>query len=189
MNYIKWIGILMIVLLVGCGNNYEGDFSYEVQSFSFENQDGETITKEQLEGKFWVADMIFTNCQTVCPPMTANMARLQQKLKEADLEVELISFSVDPENDTKEILKEYAAERGGTFKNWSLLTGYSFDTIKEFSIKSFKAPVEKVADSDQRIHTYYFYLVTPEGNAIKRYDGRKAAEMDQIVQDINSMTD
>ncbi|QDP40027.1 SCO family protein [Radiobacillus deserti] len=189
MKYIKWIGLLLILFLSACGSTYNGDFNYEVQPFSFENQDGKMVTKEQFEGKFWVADMIFTNCQTVCPPMTANMARLQQKLEDENLDVELVSFSVDPENDTKEILKEYVSERGGTFENWNLLTGYPFKTIKEFSIKSFKAPVEKIADSDQRVHTYYFYLVTPEGNAIKRYDGRKAAEMDTIIEDIKSMTE
>ncbi|MDL4842159.1 SCO family protein [Aquibacillus rhizosphaerae] len=180
-----FLGILLT--LSACGNNYEGDFSYEVESFEFTNQNGEVFNSEQLQDKFWVADMIFTNCETVCPPMTANMAKLQEKIKEEGLDVELVSFSVDPDNDSPEILKEYAEVRGGEFDNWNLLTGYEFQEIKEFAVKSFKAPVEKTADSDQMIHVVSFYLVSPEGNAILRYDGSDSDQMDQIIADIKKM--
>lgn len=179
--------ITLLILLTACGNKYEGDFSFEVQPFEFTNQENTTFSSSELEGKFWVADMIFTNCDSVCPPMTGNMARLQDKLKQEGLDVELISFSIDPETDTPEKLKTYAGDRGANFENWNLLTGYEFQEIKEFAIKSFKAPVDKIADSDQMIHTFYFYLITPDGNAIKRYDGTKAANMDEIVNDIKKM--
>ncbi|WP_186577632.1 SCO family protein [Aquibacillus kalidii] len=177
----------LILFLVACGNEYEGDFSFEVQEFNYTNQEGETFSSSELEGKFWVADMVFTNCDSVCPPMTANMARLQKKLADENLDVELVSFSVDPDNDTPEKLKQYSKDRGASFDNWNLLTGYKLEDIKEFAIKSFKAPVDKIADSDQMVHTVYFYLVSPDGNAIKRYDGTKAAEMDEIVKDIKEM--
>ncbi|MFC4556939.1 SCO family protein [Virgibacillus kekensis] len=189
-NY-KFIFSLLfaVVILGGCGDKYEGDFSYEVQDFTFTNQAGEKISKEDLKGEFWVADFIFTNCTTVCPPMTANMAKLQDQLKEAGLEeeVKLVSFSVDPKNDDHETLKSYVKARGGSLENWHLFTGYEFDTIKEFSIKSFKSAVEKVADSDQVMHATSFFLVTPEGYAIKRYDGRVQANMEKIVDDIKAM--
>ncbi|MBM7572208.1 SCO family protein [Aquibacillus albus] len=178
---------LLTVILSACGPKYEGEFSFDVQPFEFINQDEEMVNSEELEGKFWVADMIFTNCETVCPPMTANMARLQEMLKEENLDVELVSFSVDPDNDTPEMLKQYALDRGGELDNWNLFTGYEFEEMKEFAVKSFKAPVDKIADSDQMIHTVYFYLVSPEGNAINRYDGRKMDEIEKIVDDIKDM--
>lgn len=190
MARLKWVfPLLLFVLFVSaCGDQYNGDFSYEVQDFTFTNQDGEKVSKSDLEGEFWVADFIFTNCTTVCPPMTSNMANLQDQLKEAGLEdVRLVSFSVDPERDKPETLKAYAAERGGTFENWDLLTGYDFETIKEFSVKSFKSAVEQLPDSDQIMHGTSFFIVTPEGNAIKNYDGRKAANMEKIVEDIQAM--
>ncbi|SDL79349.1 SCO family protein [Sediminibacillus halophilus] len=181
-------GLVSLLFLAACGPKYEGDFSYKVEPFSYKNQDGETVSKEELDGKFWVADMIFTNCETVCPPMTANMARLQDKLKQENLDVHLISFSIDPEHDSPEDLKKYSEERGGEFDNWDLLTGYEFSEIKEFSINSFKALVEELDDSDQYLHATSFYLVSPEGNAIKAYDGTKAAQMDKIVEDIKKMS-
>lgn len=181
--------LILVILLSACGEKYEGDFSLEVQDFTFTNQDGQQVSKSDLEGKFWVADFIFTNCSTVCPPMTSNMAKLQEQLKKAGLEedVQLVSFSVDPKNDTPKALKSYAKARGGTFENWDLLTGYEFQTIKELSIKSFKSAVEKPANSNQVMHATSFFIVTPEGNAIKRYDGREHANMKKIVEAIKSM--
>ena len=177
----------LLLVLTACGEEYEGDFSYEVQDFSFTNQDGETVAKSDLDGKFWVADFIFTNCETVCPPMTSNMAKLQNQLTEAGLDdVHLVSFSVDPENDTPEALKEYGESRDAAFGNWDFLTGYEFDEIKEFSIKSFKSPVELDPNSDQVMHVTSFFLVSPEGNAIKRYTGTMPAEIEKIVADIES---
>lgn len=190
-NYIRLSLLLCLLLfLAACGDQYNGDFKYEVQDFTFTNQDGEEVSKSDLDGKFWVVDFIFTNCSTVCPPMTSNMADLQDQLKEAGLqdEVNLVSFSVDPERDNPETLKAYAEARGGTFENWDLLTGYEFDTIKEFSIQSFKSAVEQLPDSDQIMHGTSFFIVTPEGNAIKNYDGRKAANMEKIVEDIKDMS-
>ncbi|MEC5426015.1 SCO family protein [Virgibacillus sp. C22-A2] len=180
--------LLLLIILAACGDDYEGDFSYPIQDFSFTNQDGDTVSKSDLDGEFWVANFIFTNCDTVCPPMTSNMARLQNQLDEAGLDsVQLISFSVDPENDTPEALKEFAESRKASFHNWNFLTGYEFEEIKEFSIKSFKSPLEKVADSDQMMHGVSFFVISPEGNAITRYTGTQPAEMERIVQDIKEM--
>ncbi|MGN8645178.1 SCO family protein [Gracilibacillus sp. HCP3S3_G5_1] len=183
-----WI-VLAALFVVGCSDNeqYEGDFSYEVEDFTFTNQDGEELSKSELDGKFWVANMIFTNCETICPPMTANMARLQGLLAEENIDAELVSFSVDPTNDSPEILKDYIEQRGGTFDNWHALTGYTDEEIKQFAQNSFKAFVENPDNSDQVVHVKTFYLVSPDGNAIKGYDGEKADNMQKIVEDIQSM--
>lgn len=185
---IAFLLLVLAIILAACGEQYEGDFSYKVQEFSFTSQDGETIKRSDLDGKFWVANFMFTSCETVCPPMTANMAMLQEKLKKAGLnDVQLVSFTVDPENDTKSDLKEYGKARGASFDNWHFLTGYDFKTIKELSIKSFKSALEKLPDSDQYMHGTSFFLVSPEGNAIKRYKGTQAKQMDNIVKDIKEM--
>lgn len=181
--------VFILLILAACGDKYEGDFSYTVKDFSFTDQDGDEFSKEDLDGKFWVADLVFTNCTDVCPPMTANMASLQQQLEDEDMnDVELVSFTVDPDRDTPEILKEYAKERGAiNFDNWHLLSGYDFNTIKELSVKSFKSPVQPIADTDQFTHSNQFFLVSPEGEAIKKYDGVDLAEVKEIIDDIKKM--
>lgn len=180
--------LILVLILTACGDKYEGDFSWGVNDFTFTDQDGDKVSNTDLDGKFWVADFVFTNCETVCPPMTANMARLQDKLKKAGLDdVELISFSIDPERDTKKALKEFGKAHGASFDNWHFLTGYEFKTIKELSIKSFKSPVEAIEEGEQYMHGTSFFLISPEGNAIKRYKGIQAAEMDKILKDIKAM--
>src|SRR5690625_3104332 len=178
----------LALFLVACSNSgIEEHFSIEVQDFEYTDQDGNTFSKSELDGKVWIASMIFTNCTTVCPPMTANKVRLQQALDEAGAEAELVSFSVDPTVDTPEMLKQYISERGGTFDNWHALTGYTDKEIKDFAAKSFKTLVQKPDGTDQVIHTTTFYLVNKEGKAIKGYNGQKAEEMQQIVEDVKKL--
>ncbi|WP_018932833.1 SCO family protein [Gracilibacillus lacisalsi] len=181
--------IFIALIIAGCAdsNKYEGDFSIEVEDFTFTNQDGDDFSKSDLDGKFWVANMIFTNCDSICPSMTANMARLQGLLEEENIDAELVSFSVDPTNDSPEILKEYIEERGGTLDNWHALTGYTDEDISQFASNSFQAFVENPDNSDQVAHVNSFYLVTPDGNAIKKYRGDKADNMQKIVEDIQAM--
>lgn len=179
--------LAVVLLLSACSSGVDEHFSIEVQDFEYTDQDGNTFSKSELDGKVWIASMIFTNCTTVCPPMTANKVRLQQALDEAGAEAELVSFSVDPTVDTPEMLKQYITERGGTFDNWHALTGYTDEEIKDFAAKSFKTLVQKPDGTDQVIHTTTFYLVNKEGKAIKGYNGQKAEEMQQIVEDVKKL--
>src|SRR5690625_7542927 len=96
----------------------------------------ESLSLEDLNGSWWVADFVFTNCTTVCLPMSTNMSALQDKLAEENIDVQLVSFSVDPDYDQPEVLREYAEDYEADLSNWTFLTGYDFQTIRELSIKS-----------------------------------------------------
>jgi cytochrome oxidase Cu insertion factor (SCO1/SenC/PrrC family) len=76
-----------------------------------------------LKGKVVLVNFMFTTCKGVCSPMTANLAKVQRYLGErVGGSINMISISVDPETDTTEVLKRYAA----TFKaqpGWYFLTG------------------------------------------------------------------
>lgn len=183
---IHLIGLLLVVtfLLVGCGENtYEGDYSYEIQDFTATNQNGETVTLDDLKGEFWIADNIFTSCETACPVLTTNMVRLQQMINEEGLNVNLVSFSVDPTVDSPEKLAEFSAKYQADTSNWHFLTGYTENEIKTLMIKSFKALVDH-PDNAEPIHMNSFWLVSPDGVMIKRYDGTKSANMNEIVEDL-----
>lgn len=184
----KRLGVLAVVLtlfLVACGEEIDTNMSREVKDFSFTTQDKETLSLKDLKGEWWIADFMFTNCTTVCLPMTSNMSKLQDKMKEEKLDAQLISFSVDPEHDTPKVLKEYAASYQADLSNWSFLTGYDFQTIKELSIKSFQSLLEKPPEgTDQVTHGTSFLLVNPEGEVIKRYSGVDSKSIDKIMSDL-----
>jgi len=94
----------------------------KVPAFSFTNQNGETISNKDYEGKVYVVEFFFTSCPTICPRMSENLVQIQNSLK--DLEnFGVASFTINPEHDTPEVLKQYAENYGMTNPNWHLLTG------------------------------------------------------------------
>ncbi|MCM3399290.1 SCO family protein [Oceanobacillus profundus] len=190
MKKILLLHILLAFILIGCSSEaIETNMSEKVDDFQFTTQDNESLGLKDLEGQWWIADFIFTNCTTVCLPMTANMAELQSRLKDENLDVQLVSFSVDPDYDTPEVLKEYGERYQADFGNWSFLTGYDFQTIKELSIKSFKNLVKEPLEGDNQVmHGTRFFLVNPEGEVIKGYDGISSSEIDIIVGDLRAVT-
>ncbi len=94
---------------------------FDAPKFALTDQNAKPFSNDQLHGKIWVADFIFTQCNSLCPLMTQNMANFQKK--SAGSGVQMVSFSVDPENDTPPILKDYAAKNGADESRWHFLTG------------------------------------------------------------------
>ncbi|MGG2015419.1 SCO family protein [Bacillus sp. S10(2024)] len=189
----KWIGLLTaicLLVLAGCssGSKLRKPLNWDVQSFQYINQNGEKFGSKDLKGKVWVADFVFTNCQTICPPMTANLAKLQKLAKEEKLDVQFVSFSVDPEVDTSEKLKTFVQKFTDDTKNWNLLTGYSQDDIEKFAKDNFKAFVDKPENQDQVIHGTKFYLVDQNGKVMKEYSGMNKTPYDDILRDIRRLT-
>jgi protein SCO1 len=176
-------------ILAACGNGgFKADIDYEVRDFNYTNQNHKKVSLEELKGEVWLADFIFTNCETVCPPMTYNMTKLQEKLKEEGVEdYRIVSFSVDPEVDTPEALKEYIGKYEADTSKWDLLTGYSQDEISKFAEKSFKSLVADDPKTDQVIHQTSFYLVNQEGTVVKSYSGYQEVPFDQIALDMEAL--
>ena len=94
----------------------------EIPSFRFTTQEGKVLGKEDLLGKVWVADFVFTRCTGPCPVMTSRMAELAKGLAKAK-DVRLVSISVDPEHDTPAVLSEYAGRMLADPSKWIFLTG------------------------------------------------------------------
>ena len=94
-----------------------------VPDFSFTNQNGKTITNTDYLGKVYVVEFFFTTCPTICPRMNANMVDIQNHFKEFINDFGIASFSINPKNDTPEVLKAYADKYGVTNPNWHFLTG------------------------------------------------------------------
>ena len=94
----------------------------EIPSFRFTTQDGKVLSKEDLLGKVWVADFVFTRCTGPCPVMTSRMAELAKGVAKAK-DVRLVSISVDPEHDTPAVLSEYAGRMLADPSKWIFLTG------------------------------------------------------------------
>ena len=181
--------ILSALLLSACGQKgIVNPLDYPVNDFSAVTEENQPFEKKELDGKIWVADFIFTNCADVCPPMTANMSKLQKMVADEDLEnVEFVSFSVDPTVDTPEKLTTYANNFGLDTKNWAFLTGYTQEFIETYARETFKTLVKKPQEGNQVIHQTYFFLVGPDSKVKKIYDGYKEVPYDDMLKDIKAL--
>ena len=111
-------------------NKYVSDLAFleinnqpkKVPSFSFTDQNGNTVTNKDYEGKVYVLEFFFTTCPTICPRMNRNLVQIQEELKGFD-NFGVASFTINPEHDTVEVLKAYAESYKITNPNWHLMTG------------------------------------------------------------------
>ena len=156
---------------------------HRVADFSLINQNGETITQKNYEGKIYIADFFFTTCPTICPIMTKNMVTIQNLILNDD-DVLLLSHSVTPEIDSVPQLKKYALEKGVVDKKWNLVTG-SKKQIYELARKSyFVVKTQGDGGPYDMIHTENFVLVDKKGQLRGFYDGTKTEEIDRLLQDL-----
>ena len=182
-------GLLTLALvLTACGGTKKpNQLDWEIQSFSFMDQNGQQVSLESLQGHVWLADFIFTNCTSVCQPMTFNMSKIQEMLKEEGVDAKIVSFTVDPERDTPEVLEAFVSMFTDDQSNWHLLSGYTQEEIASFAKESFKTIAEKPADgSDQFIHQTLFYLVDQNGTIVKAYNGTDL-EFEEVVKDTKAL--
>ena len=156
---------------------------HKIADFSLINQNGENISEKNYQNKIYIADFFFTTCPSICPIMTDNMVYLQKKLLK-NKNILLVSFSVTPEVDNVEVLKNYALEKGVLDSKWNLLTGNK-KMIYELARKSYL-----VAKNDgdggkyDMIHTENFILIDKEKRIRGFYDGTNNEEMNKLLSDI-----
>jgi protein SCO1 len=201
----KWLlsySLLVLLILSACSpGGFKADHAYNIEPFEFTNQHNEQVSLEDLKGEVWLAQFVFTNCTTVCGPMMFNMSKVQHELIENDVEdYKIVSFSVDPDFDTPEVLQEYLdrfaaspedKEQKWDESKWEMLTGYTQEEIAEISAKSFKMPVAAYPDSSseagQVLHGVLFSLVNQEGKVVKSYNGVEDVPYEQIVDDMKAL--
>ena len=94
----------------------------KVPAFSFTDQNGKTISNKDYLGKVYVIEFFFTTCPTICPRMNANLIQIQNTFKGFE-NFGVASFTINPDYDTKAVLKNYADQYGVTNPNWHLMTG------------------------------------------------------------------
>lgn len=161
---------------------------HEVPPFSFVDQDGQTFTEADTEGKILVVDFMFTTCTGWCPIMTSQMQRLVWKLDDpAFKDVRFLSHTVDPEHDTPQVLSKYARKNKISTDRWKLLTGEK-KALYEHGVHGFFLAAEKDALAPEGfLHSKMFVLVDRKGHIRGYYDGLSATEVDQIADDIKML--
>ena len=152
------------------------DEGFVVPDFALTERNGDTVTRDDLQGRVWVAAFIFTNCSGPCPKVTATMARLQKELNLAEEpNLRFVTFTIDPKRDTPEVLQEYAKRFRADDKHWLFLTGDE-KTIHKLSKDGFVLLSERSKEANPPLgqefdHATKLAVVDKDGNIRDYFDG------------------
>lgn len=163
-----------------------GANEHRVGSFTLQDQHGRTTTINDWNDHIIVANLFFTHCPVVCPKMIRSLKNVQQ-LYARDQELAIYSFSVDPERDSVERLREFAQRMDITADNWHLLTG-SKQEIYRYARKSLQVVA---TDGDggpgDFIHSELLVLIDKEKRIRGYYNGTEPKEVEALLRDIGRL--
>jgi len=173
------------------GKNVSDTVWHRVSNIRLVNQLGDSVALEDVGGKIIIADFFFTRCPSICPYLTKNMKGLQNAMRMKDFGkkfdssfVQFISFSVDPERDSAEVLKKYADKYGVNHDTWWFLTGPK-KTIYDFALNELKLGLQDGAGIDSNfIHTSKFVLLDKERIVRGYYNGLDSADLSKLAEDL-----
>ena len=154
-----------------------------VPDLTMTERSGAEVRLGDLKGHIWVANFIFTRCAGTCLSMSSKMSDLQKSLRKAG-DVRLVSFSVDPKNDTPEQLSKYAESYQAEKDKWLFLrTEYA--TIQKLAKESFHLGLEEGSDSTSPfIHSDRFVLIDTEGHIRGYYSNSDPEANQKLLTDI-----
>jgi protein SCO1 len=163
----------------------------ELPQFSLVDENGQKFTREDMLGRVWITDFVFTSCADACPRLQQKMKGLQDRLipVEQGGGVSLLSISVDPERDTPELLRQNAETYGARKGLWRYLTGDQKEVertvVKGFHTAMAKMPGPTPESAFDIMHGERLVLVDRAGRIRGFYD---ADEPDAVLKAARSLT-
>lgn len=166
---------------------------YKVPEYSLINSFNKPFGSKELKGKIYIAGFMFTSCPTTCPALMEKMDKIQKRVRGLGTKIALVTYTVDPEYDTPEVLFKYARKRHANPYVWSFLTG-STQELRKTIIDGFKVPMgerepmtgnvngEEVTLMDIA-HSEKFVLVDWNGYVRKYYNSDKN-DINQMMIDV-----
>jgi protein SCO1/2 len=159
-----------------------------IPGFTLITHHGDTLTKNDVEGKILVADFIFTRCRGICPAMSKNMKKLQdyvQRNENIESPVILLSHTVDPYYDSVSVLHDYAEAYGADGKLWLFATGDK-KQLYDLAINFYKLPALETPEDtlNPYTHSERFTLIDKDGFIRGYYDGTDSLIVKQLMKDI-----
>ena len=154
--------------------------------YAFTNHHNEKKMLAEWKNKILVADFFFTRCPTICPKMTNNMKTVAIKFKD-NSDVQLLSFTVDPGNDSADKLMKYAESKEALPYNWEFLTGEKKTIYKLARKQFFLTATDGDGGPMDFIHSDKIVLVDKQNNIRGYYDGTSEKEVQQLINDVKKL--
>ena len=154
---------------------------WPVPDFEFTERGGQQFGLTDMKGEINVVDFIFTNCEYVCPVMSARMAELYRYYSEYDF-VRFVSISVDPARDTLETLRAYAESWGVDDDRWVFLRA-PIEDVARLCEDGFKLPAQDLPGG----HSNRFVLVDQNGVIRSYHDSFSEPELETLKNNIKEL--
>ncbi len=155
-----------------------------VPAFALVDQDGAAFDSSKLDGQVWVANFIFTRCPNICPKFTAKMGSLQDKSADELSGLKLVSFTVDPDHDTPEVLKAYGEKHRANFARWTFARGEK-PALEKLIREGMLQPMDwgDGKDLNSVVHGSYFALVDGKRQVRGVYRFSEPGAVDEVLRD------
>lgn len=177
------LGILLLPVLFYAGRYAQARLTPKIlplygaaPTFVLTDEAGAEYSSEDLRGKIWVADFIYTTCSTVCPVISRNLANVFHEYRD-NPKVALVSITIDPEHDTPQALAKFKESLAIHSDAWRFLTGEKAK-IEELAVRGFKVASEGL------LHTDKFILVDQDGRVRGYYGGMERDETLRLLEDV-----
>jgi len=149
----------------------------------WENQDGKQLQLKDLKGKNLVMVMIFTSCKTACPLLVSDMKQVAKKIdKEKLKETTMVMVSIDPENDTPAVLKEYAKQNNISGEPWLFLRSDK-ESVRELA--NVLAVKYKKISPIVFSHSNIISVFNKQGEMVKQAEG--VVNAGEVAQAVNQL--
>jgi protein SCO1/2 len=155
---------------------------FTIDEFSFYDQEGNVFTRDSLKNRIYVANFFFTTCPDVCPQMNNNVKYLTQHFKDNDGLI-FLSHTVNPSNDSVEVLNGYAKKVDATYGQWYFLTGNKLE-IYQLAMNNYKAAAVEELTENTFIHSEKLALVDRDYRIRGFYEGRDFQDIQKLKDDI-----
>ncbi len=156
----------------------------EVPVFRFTDENGKSFGTNELKGKVYIANFMFTSCKTACPILLNKVQTVQHRIRGVIDRAAIVSFTVDPETDTSKVLFDKARELKANPVVWRFLTA-SLDDTKSLLVDGFKVPMgdKQIANSIMDVaHSNKLVLVDQDGK-IRGYYSIEKDGINQLMID------
>lgn len=160
--------------------------NHSIPDFQFTDQLERTVNSSEIKDKIWVVNFFFTSCPTICPKMTRNLQSFHDFVRD-DVDIRILSFTVDPKRDTPARLKSYADSFRVNHDSWLFLTGEKEDLYR-LGNKGFLLSAAVIgADEEDFIHSENIVLVDQNQQIRGFYNGTDPDCVNQILRDIKKI--
>lgn len=163
----------VLTTIVACGGPPDLPVLHTIPDFELTEASGANFERDDLLGRYHLVDFIFTECPLACPTMTAQMKTLYEAFPNDGLG--FVSISVDPDNDTLDVLRDYREKLGVASDRWSFVRG-DVETVRNVSEKGFLLAASNLPYG----HSLRFVLVDPEGRMRGTYQSDDPDHMQEL---------